>query len=163
MEREVVKVQREMKKGRKQRERLGMGLWESMPAWKESMWSEWRAQVKHLPGIYIIVDMTMKIMVAGEAVDLWKRMYSWERLLDKDDPVPRDAVRVFYLETILTKELLKPLRELLRWEPEQLRDVMRLQVWDVKKAEAVLKTHPMWALQPENILKENLEALEGSF
>lgn len=105
-----------------------------------------------------MVDSRYKIFAVGDAIDLWKRLYTWER-----ENKVEDIVTLWWLPTLYNKEIVAELRRLLHWEPGQIRDRMRRTELSDELLDRVLRKHPVWALQPENILKENLEALEGSF
>lgn len=141
-----------VRRRRKNNERLERAMFAELeiPNWHVIEWVNWRLEVRHLSYVYVLVDVNNKIMVVGDAIDLWKRLFTWSR----DSVIGIETVKIWCLQTMYTKEIVEELRRLLHWLPGQLRDVMRRKVATTEPLNAALKVHPMWELNQPVALEE---------
>jgi hypothetical protein len=140
----VQRERRQVKTEERNVERLNRALVveKEFPQWQSAAWSEWRkAKIPHKLVVYAFVDKNGRVFLIGDVSDLWKRLFSWS----KDDSwVPKAVETVWWLQTFYTKEIIGDLRKAFGWGPTELKDVLRVALWDLDRAHEGCKKHPLW-------------------
>ena len=150
---EQFRTARRREKDQKRLQQAAFGELE-VPKWRITLWSQWRKEVSRKSGIYVILNDKDVVLCAGDGTELWRRLFSWEMLIVRESLLHNARV-VWWLETVLTKELVAATRRALGWNERQLRSPMIGAKWDADIAERVRREHPMYDLEVLEAAKED--------